>query len=387
MRSNVGMTGSSSPRIAMIGSGFMAQVHTRGAIASGAERVVLASSSQERAEQSATELGYGRAAADPLEAITADDVDVVHICSPNASHVEFATAALQAGKHVICEKPIATSSADARTLADLAGSSGLVATVPFVYRFHPMAREVAARSRHSEFGNLLNFHGLYLQDWLLDGTDDNWRVDAAVGGRSRAFADVGSHLVDLFEFVTGDTIHRVAARKRIVHTSRAGRASVATEDAVAVAVETTGGAIGTLLVSQVSPGRKNQLALELAGSRESIRFEQEEPDSIWIGRRSGSGILPRDPAQLISPDAQRLSILPAGHPLGYQDAFTAFIRDSYAAMQGAQPKGLPRFSDGARAAQITDAVIDSVDSDGWIEISHDSTTGASQGTPHEKAQQ
>lgn len=345
----------------------MARVHTRAARAAGAHLATLASSTVERANLAAAEFGYERAAADPLELIADERIDLVHICSPNATHFAYARAALAAGKHVICEKPLATSAAEANELAELAERSGLVATVPFVYRFHPMARETRSRVADGSVGELLTFQGVYLQDWLLEQGDDDWRVDAVVGGPSRAFADIGSHLVDLLEFTSGQRIRSIAGRGRTVHASRARTTSVDTEDAAAIVVEMDSGAVGTLLVSQVSPGRKNHLVLELAGRTASVRFEQERPDELWLGRRDGSITLSRDAAHL-GRDAQRLSVLPAGHPLGYQDAFSAFVADSYAAAAGTSQPGLPTFRDGARAAALTEAVLRASDADGWVDV-------------------
>jgi predicted dehydrogenase len=230
-----------------------------------------------------------------------------------------------------------------------------------------MVREARARVASGETGRVLSIHGSYLQDWLLDASDDNWRVDSAAGGQSRAFADIGSHLVDLIEFITAERISRVSAIKRTFFPDRAVHAAVTTEDAVAVALETRSGALGTLLISQVAPGRKNRLYLEIAGSSESIGFDQEQPETLWLGRRTGSQLLPRDPDQL-SDDARRLSVVPGGHAQGYVDAFAGFVADSYAAIRGATPDGLPRFEDGLRAARITDAVMTAAGTGKWIDI-------------------
>jgi predicted dehydrogenase len=350
-----------------VGGGFMAAVHSRASRASRARVLGIVSSRPERSRAAAAELGIERAY-DNLDDLLADDaIDVVHICTPNAQHATQALAAIAAGKHVVCEKPLTVTVAEAETLVAAADAAGVTATVPFAYRFHPMVREARARVANGETGRLLGIHGSYLQDWLLESDDDNWRVDVAAGGESRAFADIGSHLVDLIEFVTGDRIRRVAATKRTFFADRAEHAAISTEDAVAVALETESGAIGTLLVSQVAPGRKNRLHIEIAGSAESIGFDQENPETLWLGRRVGSEVIPRDPDQL-HPDAARLSIVPGGHPQGYQDAFTAFVGDSYAAIQGGDPEGLPRFADGLRAVRITAAVMAAANTGSWIDI-------------------
>ena len=354
-------------RAGFVGGGFMAAVHSRAARAARAELAGGASSSASSGRDAAERLGL-EAAFDTAEALIADPgIDVIHVCTPNSTHAPIARAALEAGKHVICEKPLATSSADAAALVDLAAERGLVAVVPFVYRFHPMAREARARIARGETGRPISVHGAYLQDWLSDQHDDDWRVDAALGGPSRAFADIGSHLVDLVEFVSGDRIVRLNASSRTVYERRATNFDIATEDLVAVVVELASGAVGTLLVSQVAPGRKNALSIEFSGTDASVRFEQERPEQLWIGRTDGSGIVDRDAARL-TPDAARLAIVPAGHPMGYQDAFNAFVADAYAAIGGASPEGLPRFDDGLRAVRVTEAVLASAASGEWTEV-------------------
>lgn len=351
--------------VGIVGGGFMATVHSRAARAARARLVGVVGSSPERGAAAADELGVERAY-DSVDELVADPaVEVVHITTPNALHAPQALAALAAGKHVVCEKPLATTVADAERLVE--ASAGRVATVPFVYRFHPLVREARARVAAGETGRVLTIQGSYLQDWLLSADDDNWRVDAAAGGRSRAFGDIGSHLVDLIEFVTGDRVRRVAASKRTFIEARAQHQRIETEDAVSVALETVGGAIGTLLVSQLAPGRKNRLHIEIGGDVESVVFDQEQPETLWVGRRSGSLLVPRDADQL-APDAARLVTTPAGHAQGYQDAFNAFVADTYAAIGGAEPEGLPRFGDGLRAVRITDAVITAAENGSWTEV-------------------
>ncbi|MDW4571677.1 Gfo/Idh/MocA family oxidoreductase [Microbacterium sp. M3] len=353
-------------RTGIVGGGFMARVHAAAARRAGARLTALASSRRDRAESAARELGIARAEDDADGVFAASDIDVVHICTPNATHAAYAAAALAAGKHVVCEKPLATSAADAGPLASAAADARVVAAVPFVYRYHPMVREARARVDAGEVGTLLTVDGAYLQDWMLRPSDDDWRADAATGGPSRAFADIGSHLCDLIEFVTGDRIARLAARTRRVFDARGGR-EVANEDVAAVLFETTAGALGTLVVSQMAPGRKNALTLELHGTRRSLRFEQERPEELWVGGRKASRLLLRDPAHA-APAAARLQTLPAGHPMGYQDAFDGFIADVYAAIGGADPDGLPTFADGLRAAVLTDAVLAAAHDRTWIEV-------------------
>lgn len=364
MTTDVTATGVGTIRSGFLGGGFMAQVHSRAARAAGATTAVLASSSLDRALTAARELGIDRAATD-LSELLADDVDVVHVCTPNATHAALALDVITAGIHVICEKPLATNVDDARALADAAAERGVVAAVPFVYRYHPMVREARARVAAGEIGDLLTVDCGYLQDWMLLPGDDDWRVTSADGGPSRAFADIGSHLCDLLEFVAGERIVRLTARTRRVYEERGGRA-VTNEDAVSILVEMASGAIGTLLISQMAAGRKNSLTLELHGAQASLRFDQERPEELWVGERDGSRHLFRDP-QTAHPGVARFSVVPAGHSQGYQDAFNGFVADAYAAIRGETPDGLPTFADGVRAAQLTEAVLLAAGDERWVD--------------------
>jgi predicted dehydrogenase len=283
----------------------------------------------------------------------------------------------------VCEKPLALDAAQAEALEAAARAADRVATVPFVYRYHPMALEARARVAAGELGALRLLHGGYLQDWLSTAEDDSWRVDPALGGASRAFADIGSHWCDLAEFITGERIAAVCAQVATVVPERAsrgsarafeasdghgnGRRAVTTEDLAVVMFRTASGVLGSLLVSQVSPGRKNDLHIEVAGERASVRFEQERPETLWVGRRERTEQLWRD-ATYLSPAAARHTVVPVGHPQGYLDCFDAFVADSYAAIAGAEPDGLPRFVDGLRAARVTDAVLASAVDGRWVDV-------------------
>ena len=353
-------------RVGIAGAGFMGAVHARSALLAGARVVAVSASSPARGEEAAEALGAERAAASSDALVDADDIDVIHVCTPNHLHAPLAAAALRAGKHVVCEKPLATTADEADELVALAADAGTVATVPFVYRYHPMAREARARIASGALGGVRLVHGGYLQDWLSEPGDDNWRVDAALGGASRAFADIGSHWFDLAEFLLGDRVTALCAQALRVVGERGGRA-VDTEDGATVMFRTAGGALGSMVVSQVSPGRKNHLHVEIACEQASLRFEQERPETLWMGERAGARTLERDP-DLLSPDAARLATVPAGHPQGYNDAFAAFVADTYHAIAGEEPEGLPRFRDGARSAHIVDAVLRSSASGDWTEV-------------------
>ena len=371
-------------RVAIAGAtGFIGPVHARAALLAGAHLAGVAATTPERAREAAARLNAERAFDSAEELVTADGVDLVHICTPNHLHAPLAAAALEAGKHVICEKPLATSAAEAEPLVAAAQEAGRVATVPFVYRYNPVVFEARARVAAGELGALRLVHGGYLQDWLASEDDDNWRVDPALSGASRAFADIGSHWCDLMEFVSGDRIAAVCAQTATVVPERADRAgapafaptqaggerkAVHTEDLATVMFRTAGGVVGTMLVSQVSPGRKNHLHLEIAGERSSLRFEEERPDTLWLGRRQSTEIVWRDPLTL-SPAAARLAVTPVGHPQGYEDCFAAFVADTYAAIAGERPDGLPTFADGTRSARIVDAVVASARAGAtWVDV-------------------
>jgi predicted dehydrogenase len=343
----------------------------------------VAASTPERGREAAARLGVECAYDTPEDLVVSDDVDVVHLCTPNHLHAPLSEAALDAGKHVICEKPLATTAAQAERLVAAAERSGRVATVPFVYRYNAMAFEARARVAAGAIGAVRLVHGGYLQDWLSSPEDDNWRVDPAQGGASRAFADIGSHWCDLMEFVTGQRIAAVCAQVATVVGERADRGNapafarrheggprkaVVTEDVATVLFRTTEGVIGTMLVSQVSPGRKNHLHLEVSGADASVRFEQEHPETLWVGRREHNETVWRDPAA-VDPSAARVFSLPPGHAQGYTGCFEAFVTDAYAAIAGDDPDGLPRFGDGARSARVVDAVIASARAGAtWVEV-------------------
>jgi predicted dehydrogenase len=358
-------------RVAFVGGGFMTSVHARAARAAGGQLVGVASRTESSAEEARSAVGAQVAYRSVDELLADERVNVVHICSPNQTHASITRAALAAGKHVICEKPLATSVADAADLARFASNFTVVAAVPFVYRFHPMVREARARVRRGQSGRIFSIHGAYLQDWLHSTTDDDWRVDPRHGGPSRAFADIGSHLCDLIEFVTGDQIQRLVSRVRTVHADRETNKNVSTEDVVTVVFETARGVIGTLHVSQVAAGHKNGLSIEIAAENESLNFRQEAPDYLRLGTKAG--FLDSVRSDALSAEVARYSIVPAGHPQGYQDAFNAFVSDAYTGIRGTAPDGLPTFDDGLRAAVLTEAVLRSHDTGQWVEtISHSS---------------
>lgn len=358
----------------------MGRLHVAAARRSGALVVGVAASSPARSLAAAAELRVPTGA-ETAEALLTLDLDVLHIATPNHLHTALAVAALEAGVHVVVEKPVALGPADAASLTQAAHGRDLVVAVPFVYRFYPAVRQARELVRSGEVGDLRLLHGHYLQDWLSCDLDANWRVDETQGGPSRAFADIGSHWCDLIQFVTGTRIARVLGRTSVVIPERArvGRESfsvgdttgqmrpVGTEDIATVLFETANGVLGSVVVSQVSPGRKNRLWLEIDGSERALAFDQEQPEELWVGGRLGSRVVLRDPATL-AVAAARYATLPAGHPQGYGDCFDAFVADTYDAVRGDKPDGLPVLADGSAAVRLTDAVLRSARTGSWVEV-------------------
>ena len=346
-------------RVAVAGAGFIGRVHVESARRAGADVVALASSTPERTAAAAKELGIPLAVPS-VDALVAEGIDVLHVATPNDLHVAYAVAALEAGVHVVLEKPIARTPDELRALLAAANSRDLVVSVPFVYRFYATVRQARELVKTGAIGDLRLLHGHYLQDWLAMPEDSNWRVDTVTGGPSRAFADIGSHWCDLVQFVTGARIASVLARTSSID----GRS---TEDVATVQFETTDGVLGSVVVSQVSHGRKNRLWFEVDGSRAALAFDQEDPERLWVGDRSGSRTVLRDPG-VLSPEAANYARLPAGHPEGYADCFAQFVADTYAVVRGEHRDGLPVLDDGAFAVTLTDAVLRSALTHTWANV-------------------
>lgn len=371
---------SSHPKVAIVGTGMIARTHRRAALLAGAKIVGVLGSSAERTAKFAADWRVGEYA--NMEEIAHSNADVVHICTPNHLHAEYAAAALNAGKHVVLEKPVATSLGEAEELAALAETTGLTVTVPFVYRYHPVIREIRARRLSGDLGDVHLVHGSYLQDWLLAADASNWRVDPTLGGKSRAFADIGSHWCDLAEWTSGRTFSSLVSstsitvsarpadsKESFAHTYDANipKSSVETEDSAAVLMRDDDGAMATTTVSQLAAGRKNRLWLEIDGTKGSAAFDQENSERAWFGRAEGAEVFFRD-SSTGSDDQRRLSMLPAGHAQGYETCFELFLRDSYELMSGEAVEGVPTIHDGLRSARIVDAMLRSAAAHAWVSI-------------------
>ena len=352
-------------RSVIVGTGFMGDVHSRAVRAAGGTVAAVVSRSADHGAVAARRFGAEAAYSSLTEALTSGAVDLVHVCTPNNSHLALSREAVDAGVHVICEKPLATNVNDAAELARRAAAAGVVHAVPFAYRFYGPVREARARIRSGSRSDVRLVHGSYLQDWLSRASDASWRIDPELGGQSRAFGDIGVHWCDLVEFLTGHRIARVNAQLLVV--PRPDTGPNPTEDAAVVQFTTDGGAIGSTVISQISPGRKNRLWVSVDTVDASYQFDHENADSLWIGGRGHNVVLPRATEDQ-TVDA-RYDLVPTGHPQGYQDCFTSLVRDVHAAIRGEGPDGLPTFDDGHRAAVLTQAILDSAQSGGWVDVS------------------
>ncbi len=346
-------------RSAIIGPGMVGSVHAHAIHRAGGRLAAICGSTPQSSRLAAARLGAERAATVP-EILDADDVDVVHVCTPNRLHHGQAAQALAAGKHVICEKPLATTIDDAQALVQAAGQANTVAAVPFIYRFYPMVREARVRMTDAPVWLI---HGGYLQDSMAKSQPAGWRSDPAQSGLSMTFADIGSHWCDIVEFITGHRISALCATE-----SSAPGLALRQDDGAVVMFRTDRGAIGSVVVSQASPGRKNSLSFSIDCREIAVGFDQEHPDELVVGGLHANTVLVRDPDTL-DPRIVRYSLLPSGHPQGYQDCFNLFVADVYQAIRtGAAPDGLPLFADGLRAATIHDAVAAAVRTGSWVDV-------------------
>lgn len=374
-------------KAAVIGTGFMGESHAEALRrVPGVEVVVVASHRQERAEALAAKYGIPHAFGDWRRVVEMPDVEVVHNCTPNDLHFEINRALLEASKHVVAEKPLTVDVGEAEALVRLAAEKGVVASVNFNYRFYPLVQHARALVESGDVGDVHVVHGHYVQDWLLNADDYNWRVEAGAGGASRAFADIGSHWCDLVQFITGRRITRVFADLFTVHETRrkpqavaetfkSGTGAtedvpVATEDGANVLLQFEGGARGAVTISQVSAGRKNHEWLEIDGSRCALAWNQERPNELWVGRRDRPNeVLIKDPG-LMADAARRYAHYPGGHPEGYPDGFKNHFLNVYRAVRdgAGETPDYPTFTDGLRAVRLVDAVLESHRRQAWVDV-------------------
>ena len=367
----------------LVGPGFVGAHHIDAVRRLGfADVVAIAASSEGSARKKADAFGIPKAYGS-YDALVADpDVHVVHNTTPNYLHVPVILAALGAGKHVISDKPLAMTGADARRLLDAANKAGVVHAVTFNYRGNPLVQQAREMIAGGELGAVHFIHGAYLQDWLLEPTDFSWRLEPDKGGESSAVGDIGSHWCDLVQHVAGRRIVEVLADLTTVIETRLKPAAsteafarsaddkreavaITSEDLATILVRFEGGAKGCVSVGQVCAGHKNGLWFEVNGRRASLRWLQERQNELWIGRReTANATLPKDPS-LLAPGARGYAHLPGGHQEGWSDAFANVMRDVYGFIAAGKRPSDPRppafatFEDGYHAACVVDAILES----------------------------
>lgn len=374
------------PGVAVIGTGFIGPVHVEALRRLGIPVVGVLGSSAARSQTAAAALGINKGYSS-LDAVLADPaVTVVHITSPNSAHYEQAKRCLEAGRHVICEKPLAMTSAQTSELVAIAAASGRVAAVNYNIRSYPLAIEARERIRRGDLGEIRHVTGSYVQDWLLYDTDFNWRVLAEQAGDTRAIGDIGTHWMDLVSFVIGQEISSVCAdlatfmpvRRRplgSVQTFTSGLTaentapvSITTEDYGSVLLRFGKGARGVLTVSQVTAGRKNCLRFEVAGSKGSLAWDSERPNELWLGHRDEPNqVLLRDPS-LLTEAARGATSYPGGHNEGFPDTFKQLYRAVYADIRAGKPSATPNyptFADGDREVRLCEAIVASHRAQAW----------------------
>jgi len=376
-------------RTAVFGTGFVGRVHLEGIRRLGFVQLYAIGEPQiEKANQLAAEFGVPKTEADYRRILEDPAVDAVHVCTPNFMHFPIAKDALQAGKHVICEKPLATSVAQASELVALAASTGRRNATFHNLRYYPMVQHMRRMREDGDLGEILVVQGTYSQDWLLLDTDWNWRLDSKHNGPSRCLADIGSHWCDMAEHVTGQRITSVCADLQTFHQTRkqpkgpietfAGKTlrpedyqevPIDTEDFGAVVFRMGDRTRGAFTASQVSAGRKNRLNIEIYGTRCGVSWDQERPDELWIGQRnSANQVIIKDPS-LLKDKAKSFADLPGGHSEGYDDTFKQVFRRFYRSIGDASaPIEYPQFADGLRQLTILEAELKSHQQRAWVDV-------------------
>lgn len=378
-------------RTAVIGTGFMGRVHLEALRRTeGVEVAAIVGRESASAEKLARGFDIPWTA-DLAKVLEDSSIDAVHVCTPNASHYALSLAALRQGKHVLCEKPLSVSVAEAEELVSLAKHQRLRNCVCHNLRYYPMVQQMRAMRERGELGEILVAQGTYSQDWLLYDTDWNWRIDPTSGGPLRAMADIGTHWFDMASHVTGLNITSLSADLQTFHKQRrrprqknetfggkllkdqdADLIHVESDDFASVSFHLGERARGTMTASQISAGCKNRLSIEIYGTESSVAWNQERPDELWIGHRNAPNqTIIKDPSLLLGA-AQRFADLPGGHSEGYDDTFKQVFRRFYASIldPNSTPE-YPQMEDGLRQMKLLDAVLTSSKSRSWIDLPTD----------------
>lgn len=376
-------------KVAITGTGFMGTVHAEALRRlHGVELVGIQGSSPEKSRAAAEQLELEKAYDSWDDLIADPSIDAVHITTPNRLHFSQTVDALKTGKHVLCEKPLAMTTEESSELVRLAAESELVTGVNYNIRFYPVNLEAKMRARSGRLGAIHSIFGSYQQDWLLKETDYNWRVLAEEQGDLRAVADIGTHWIDLVQNITGQkveslfadvhTLHPVRKRPlgevetfsgKQVDTAATEPVEIRTDDIGCLVLRFDGGARGMLFVSQVTPGKKNCLRYEIAGSEGTLEFDSEEPNSAWVGSRDEANqLLLKDPG-LNAESTRRFTDYPGGHAEGFPDTFKMCFRSFYdAIVRGERAGEFASFEEGHDEIALCEAVVESAREGKWITL-------------------
>jgi len=376
-------------KVGISGAGFIGPAHVEALRRNGIDIIGLCEQSEELAQKRAEEL-HLKAYSSFEEMVSDPTIDVIHITSPNYLHYPQAKAAIMAGKHVICEKPLAMDTNESAELVKLAKEKGVVNVVNFNIRFYPLAQEARALIQSGEIGDVYIIQGSYLQDWLLLPTDWNWRLEPELGGEMRAVADIGSHWLDLLTFITGLEVESVLAdfetflpirKKPIKEIETFGgkletveefiEQPIHTEDYATILLHFNGNARGVLTVSQVSAGRKNRLYYEIDGSKSALAWNSERPNELWMGHRERPNeILMKDPS-LLSEQARQYASYPGGHNEGFPDTFKQLYSSVYRYIAKGDMNAEPDFAtfkDGHKELILGEAILKSAKEKRWVKV-------------------
>jgi len=378
-------------RVGVAGTGFIGPVHVEALRRLGFIEVLgIVDIDEASAKEKSRAMFIPKHYANYTEMLADSEIDSVHICTPNDLHYDMIKEALAAGKHIICEKPLTLTSAEAREVAALAKEKDLACALQFNLRFYPLLHEMKNMVQSGELGEIFSVGGSYLQDWLFFQTDYNWRLKSPIPNSARAVADIGSHWMDSVEFVTGLQIDSLCADFATFHPVRkkplkpietyAGKmlspadyedVPIDTEDYASMLLRFNSGARGAFTVSQVAAGRKNRMYIEVFGSKAGMAFDSESPNILWIGRRDGRNEqLIRDPS-LVSPFAGNLIATPGGHNEGYADTAKQLFKKFYGYIAdgdfGKTPP-FPTFDDGLRGLILCEKIVQSAKSESWVKV-------------------
>lgn len=372
---------------AIIGAGFVGRAHIDALRRLGVPVDGVLGSSPDRSEASRSALKLQRAYRSLDELAGDSAVSVVHICTPNHLHFEQASTLLRAGKHVMCEKPVAMTTRESAALIELAREHGRVGGVCYNLRYYPLCQEARARVASGAIGEPRLVHGNFLQDWLFYPTDWNWRLETKLGGDLRAVSDIGTHWLDLAMWLTGRKIVEVCGdlatvipvRQRPrgrVETFQAAAAAasdpvkISTDDYASVLLRFEKNLRGVMTVSQVSAGRKADLSFEIDGSEGSLAWNSASPNQLWIGHRNQANQdLLKDPS-LMMPAARGYAAYPGGHIEGYPDTFFQLFKDFYAHIEkgGDSQAEFPTFQTGHDELVLCEAIAKSARERRWVGI-------------------